>query len=45
MIMGSLMMKEGNGQTNKLHAINWGELNHALKGMLLLCVCGQWCVY
>ena len=37
------MMKGGNGQTNQLHDINWGALNHASCAPQLMS--GDYCVY
>ena len=50
MIVGSLMMNGGHGQTNQLHDFNWGALDHASRAPQLMscnyyvcmyvCVCG-----
>ena len=46
------MMKGGHGQTNQLHDINWGALDHASRAPQLMscnysvcvCVCTRACV-
>ena len=47
------MMKGGHGQTNQLHDVNWGALDHASRAPQLMphnyhvcvCVCACVCVY
>ncbi len=39
------MMKGGHGQTNQLHNINWGALNHASRApQLVTTMCVRLCV-